>query len=192
MSDETKPVEITLESFLKFAETNEDARKHVQAIKDKAVTSALKTYEENFMKEKFPKILDEEVSKRLPAPLTDAEKRLQELEIKFQRTEQEKKVAQLQSILLKKANEKGLPDFLVDYAVSEDEETSYSKLETLGSKYLEHVNKAVEERLSTSGGRKAPLNTDGKVENIGLANLPNDPDWYIKNADALDKLMNNK
>lgn len=183
--------DLTQDLVLKFLETNEDGKKWLQSQKDGAVTRGLKTFEENFLKEKFPKLLDDEINKRYPAE-TPEQKRLKELEIKFQQVENEKKLAVLKTSLLKKATESSIPDFLVDFAVDEDEVKSSEKLLNLGKKYLDTVNAEVESRLK-GGGRKAPVNNNNEDNPIELNKLPlDDPEFYKKNADALNQLMKEK
>lgn len=187
ITEDNKPV-LTIDMIKEFVSSNEDGKKYIQSIKDSAVTKGVQTYEQNFMKDKFPALLQSEIDKKYP-PQSDAEKRLIELENKFKQTEQEKNKALLQSKLLKKATEKQLPDFLVDYSFDEDEEKSYTKLETLGQKYIATVNAEVEARLS-GNGRKAPISNENKVENVTIDNIKGKSfDDLMKNKDAIEALL---
>jgi hypothetical protein len=183
-----EPNELTLDAVKAFLDSNDEAKKYLQSIKDNAVSKGILTFEQNFMKDKFPKILDDEVNKRLPVPETPEQKRLKELELKFTQSESDRKRAMLQNKLLAKATEKQLPTFLVDYSLAETEEDSYQKLTELGTKYTEYVNKEVEARLAGTG-RKAPVDNSNPLP-VGLDTIPNnDAEWFVKNADALNKLM---
>jgi hypothetical protein len=181
--------ELTLDVVKAFLDSNDEAKKYLQSIKDNAVSRGILTFEQNFMKDKFPKILDDEVNKRLPVPETPEQKRLKELELKFTQADADKNRAILQSKLLQRANEKNLPTFLTEYSFDEDEEKSYTKLETLGQKYIAQVNAEVEARLS-GNGRKAPINNENKIENVTIDNIKGKSfDDLMKNKDAIEALL---
>ena len=192
MSEEIKEVkvpELTLEGIEKFLNENEDGKKWMQSKLDSYTTKGLATYKTNFMEKDLPKLLNDEITKRYPAE-TESDKKLRELELKFQESEKDKHNARLQSKLLKVANESKIPDFFVDYAIDKDEESSITRLKELGTKYTETVNSSVEARMAEFG-RKAPINADKiDLSNLALDSLPNDdPEFYTKNAEAVSQLM---
>ena len=192
MSEEIKEVkvpELTLEGIEKFLNENEDGKKWMQSKLDSYTTKGLATYKTNFMEKELPKLLNDEITKRYPAE-TESDKKLRELEVKFQESEKDKHNARLQSKLLKVANESKIPDFFVDYAIDKDEESSITRLKELGTKYTETVNSSVEARMAEFG-RKAPINADKiDLSNLALDSLPNDdPEFYTKNAEAVSQLM---
>jgi len=192
MSEEIKEVkvpELTLEGIEKFLNENEDGKKWMQSKLDSYTTKGLATYKTNFMEKDLPKLLNDEITKRYPAE-TESDKKLRELEVKFQESEKDKHNARLQSKLLKVANESKIPDFFVDYAIDKDEESSITRLKELGTKYTETVNSSVEARMAEFG-RKAPINADKiDLSNLALDSLPNDdPEFYTKNAEAVSQLM---
>jgi len=192
MSEEIKEVkvpELTLEGIEKFLNENEDGKKWMQSKLDSYTTKGLATYKTNFMEKELPKLLNDEITKRYPAE-TESDKKLRELELKFQESEKDKHNARLQSKLLKVANESKIPDFFVDYAIDKDEESSITRLKELGTKYTETVNSSVEARMAEFG-RKAPINADKiDLSNLALDSLPNDdPEFYTKNAEAVSQLM---
>lgn len=181
--------DLTLEIVKQFINDNEDAKKWLQSEKDSVVTKGITTYKTNFMEKDFPKLLEDEIKKRYPDEDPQV-KRLKELELKFEQAESEKKRAILQSKLTQRASEKKLPTFLVDYSLADDEESSYTKLEQLSSKYLEHVNNEVAERLKGNSRRSNSAGGGDDVDDVDLSKIPdNDPDYFIKNKDAINKLM---
>lgn len=188
MSDELKTPELTLDLVKQFLNDNEDGKKFLQADRDAYLGKGIKTFQDNFMKEKFPTMLETEITKRFPEK-TEAEKRLIELETRFSQVEAEKQRAQLQSKLLKVATEKKIPDFFVDFAIDVDEATSINKLETLGKSYTETLNREIENTLKGKG-RIVPLGTDKDQDVVDLKNIPdNDPEYFKKNAAAINEML---
>lgn len=182
--------EITLQDVEKFINENPEGKSWLNSRLDSAVSKGNNTFQENFMKEKFPKLLEDEITKRFP-PQTEEQKRLKELELKFQEAENEKLKAKLQARLLKVASDSGIPDFFVDYSIDKDEDTSINKLKELGAKYVETVNKAVEARLAGTGRPAGGSGNDGKTNTINLDDLKSvrNMDTIRKNKDALEALL---
>ena len=185
---ETKP-EITLDVVQKFITENDDATKWFNSQRDSAVSKGLATYKTTFMETEFPKLLETEVEKRLPAPESEAEKRLKELELKFSQADNEKNRANLQTELIKIANQEKIPDFFVEYSLSDTLDTSTERLKTLGKKYIDDVNAAVEERLKGTG-RKAPgtgtEDTDMTLDSLKKTTNMED---LVKNKAAIEEML---
>lgn len=156
---------LTVEQVKNFLETNADGKQLAQQLADARVQNGIKTFEDKFIKEKLPSLLETEISKRYPAE-TPEQKKLKELEMKFELIQKEKNKAEVLSKALKHANEKNIPSDFVDELLSDDYDSTISRLDNFSVKFSEAVQKEVENKLSGTG-RRPPIPT-GDTDTGGL------------------------
>ena len=186
---ETTP-EITLEAVETFLTANEEGKKFLQSKLDNSVTKGINTYKQNFLEKEFPTLLETEVNKRLPQPETPELKRLREIELKLEAAEKDKVRSGYETKLLKIANEKKLPDFLVPYSISDTEEKSVENFNTLSKRYTENVNSEVEKRLAGTGRPVGGTGHDGNTSTITLDSIKGMSKADLeKNKDAIEALL---
>jgi len=170
----------------KFLDETEDGKKLLQSKIDSHVSKGISTYKSKFEKEELPKILDTEVKKRYPEA-TEEQKRLKEIELKLEHAENSRRKAELSSQLVRYAQEKNIPQFLVDFSIDEDYDTSLEKLNKHYSKFNETLTGEVEKRIES---RKNPIRQYDDSTPLDLNNLPNDdPDFYKKNHQRLEEML---
>ncbi len=159
-------VALTPDRVEKFLEENEEGKKLLQPRLDKYFTKGLETWKQKTL----PTIVDEEVKKRVPDETPEA-KRLRELEEKLTNIEKSRVKAELKSLAIKQASEKGLPTDLVEYLVADDEETTIKNLNSV----IESFNKAVEEKVKArfkENGREPQEPSNEPVSDISRMSMP--------------------
>jgi len=159
-NNKEQQVNLTIDMVKSFLETNPEGKQLAQSLADSRIQSGIKTFEEKFMKEKLPNLLQEEINKRYP-PETPEQKKLRELEEKLISMEREKAKAEVASKTLKYATEKNIPTFIVENFISEDYDSTISKIEEFNNKLNEYILKEVEAKLSGNGRKNAPPTTGG-------------------------------
>lgn len=168
-----------------FIETDE-GKNWLQSKTDSYISKGVNAYRTKFEKEELPKILDTEIKKRNPE-MTTEQKRIAELEAKFNDAEKSRKKAEVASKLMRVAQEKNIPSYLVDLSAGEDYETSLENLHQHYTKFNETLSTEVEKRIE---GRKAPVRMQDDNIPIDLNHLPlNDPDFYDRNFDKLEEMI---
>jgi len=169
----------------KFLETDE-GKALLQKKIDSNISKGISSYKSKFETEELPKLLDSEVKKRFPE-MSAEQKRIAELEQKFQSAENASKRAELTAKLVRFAQEKNIPQYLVDISIDKDYDTSLERLNQHYSKFNETLSSEVEKRIE---GRKGPIRQQDDSAPIDLNNLPlNDPDFYTKNFDRLEQML---
>lgn len=170
----------------KFLNESEEGKQWLQSRIDSHVSKGVSTFKSKFEKEELPKILDSEVKKRYPEA-TEEQKRLKEIELKLEQAERSRHKAELSSQLIRYAQERNIPQFLVDVSIDADYDTSLQKLNTHYKTFNDQLSSEVEKRIES---RKNPIRQFDDSTPIDLANLPkDDPDFYVKNHNRLEELL---
>jgi hypothetical protein len=125
---------------------NEELKRWFDSEKDRHFTKGLETFKQKTM----PKLIDEEIKKRFPEA-DPKDVKLKELEAKIQQMEQEKLRESLKNKALTLATEKKLPIQLIDYFISQDEESTLQNLAKFEEVWTSNLQSLVEEKLKTSG-----------------------------------------
>ncbi|MEC1772829.1 DUF4355 domain-containing protein [Schinkia azotoformans] len=136
---------VTADGVTTFLESDE-GKKLLQPKLDSYFTKGLSTWKENNLQ----KLIDEEVSKKLPSE-TPEQKQLKELQQKLVQMEQEKTRESLKNKALSIASEKKLPTSLIDFLIGQDEETTTSNLSKLEEVWNTQLQVMVDEKLKSSG-----------------------------------------
>jgi len=142
----------TVEGVEGFLDT-EAGKKVLQPRLDQNFTKGLNTWKEK----NLSTLVAQEVAKQNPSK-TPVEIALEELQKKYDDSEKAGKRKELMNTAIKKANEKGLPVDLLDFFVSDDEETTTANLAKLEETYNKAVQASVENKFK-QGGRN--FNNDG-------------------------------
>jgi hypothetical protein len=160
--DKVKPTLLEVlpdEAVIEKLNSNEQL---LQQVTDRRVTQAIKTFEENFKKEKLPAIIEKELKKRNPE-LTPEQIKIKELEEKIKQTELEAKRNKLISLALKKlSEEKVLPegnDLLVELmfqAPTYDENELETRLKILTTVIRTTAEKIAQEKFKQFGRGEPP------------------------------------
>ena len=179
-------MDINIKDLDEMLEKNEEVKHWFNDKTNSAISKGINTYKSKFMKDELPLILDTELKKRNPE-ITEEQKRIKELELKFQSAENTSKKAQLTSQLIRHAQEKNIPQFLVDVSIGDTLEDSMEKLNTYHKTFNEKLSAEVEKRIET---RKGTIRQYDDTIPIDLNNLPkDDPEFYTKNYDRLEEML---
>lgn len=125
---------------------SEDGKQLIQPKLDSYFTKGLETWKQNNLE----KLINEEVSKRNP-DLTDEQKRIKELEDYVAQKEKEALLQTNKNKALSQLNEKQLPTQLIDFLISEDEQTTLDNLQQFEEVFTNQLQQAVESRLKEDG-----------------------------------------
>lgn len=132
----------TIESFLE----SDGGKKILQPRLDKYHSKSLETWKANNLE----KLVNEELNKRNPSD-TPEQQRIAELEKYVQQKEQESIFQTNKNKALNYLNDKKLPSNLVDYFISDDEETTMQNLGRFEDVFTNQLQEAVESRLKSDG-----------------------------------------
>lgn len=135
----------TVEGVEGFLDT-EAGKKVLQPRLDSNFTKGLNTWKEKNLEA----LVAAEVAKRNPSK-TPAEIALEELQKKFDDSEKARSREKLMNQAIKQANDKGLPVDLLEFFVSDDEESTNSNLGKLEETYNKAVQAAVETKFKENG-----------------------------------------
>lgn len=145
-----------------FLDTDEGKRL-IQPRLDTYFNQGLNTWKSN----NLDALIEEEVKKRNPDK-TPEQLRIEELEKKIEKAENDRIRGELVNKAFKVADEKSLPKDVIDFFIGENEEKTLENLSKFEESYTQALQKAVDERFK-SGGRD--VNNGDKVDNSVGANF---------------------
>ena len=125
-SSEIDVTKITLDDYKNMLANNDIIKAYYQSSFDSAVGKAVTNHDEKFKKEKLPKLLEEEVQKKLNADLTPEQKQIKEMQAQIDAMRAEKERAELLNANSKKLKEQGLNTDLAKY-INCDEDIAFFK-----------------------------------------------------------------
>lgn len=125
---------------------SEEGKKILQPKLDQYFTKGLDSWKQKTL----PTVLEEEINKRFP-PESEEKKQLRELSQKLQQIESEKQRETLKNKAITQATQKQLPLELVDFLVSDTEESTQANLTLLEKVWNESLKKSVEEKFKENG-----------------------------------------
>ena len=135
---------MTADRINKYLET-EEGKNYVNPIADARYTKGLETWKQNHLQQ----LIDEEVKKRYPDQ-TPEQKRIAELEAKFNEAEEKALKSQLTTHAIKIATNKNLPTDLVTYFIGKDETETNENINGFETAFNSAVEKVVNDRLGDS------------------------------------------
>lgn len=140
----------------------EDGRKILQPKLDGHFTKGLETWKANSL----PKLIEDEISKRFPAE-TPEQKKIRELEQKWETSEQARLRETLRNKAITEATQKGLPLEIIDHFVGQDEDSTVAALAKLETAWQAALKAAVEAKFKDNG--RTPPKSEapkGKLEEL--------------------------
>ena len=148
----------TIDDYKNMLANNDIIKAYYQSSFDSAVGKAVTNHDEKFKKEKLPKLLEEEVQKKLNADLTPEQQQIRKLQEKIEKMELEKTKAELLEANRNKLKDQGLDTSLAKYINSDEDITFFKEL------ISNSVQAGIKEKLGNSN-YKPPVST-GDVNSI--------------------------
>ncbi|HDK7158922.1 TPA: DUF4355 domain-containing protein [Clostridium botulinum] len=136
--------ELNLDEVKNFVESNEEGKKYIQAYGDKRVTDGIKTWKDKNLQT----LINDEVLKATGKKKTPEQIKIEELEKQF--NEQKMKAERAETIAKYKdvLAEKKIPMEMIDYFLTDNEETTNTRIDNFGTYVDEMVNAGVKEKIS--------------------------------------------
>lgn len=153
---------LTTDQYKTLLETNEVVKAYYQSQFDTAISTAVTDHDEKFMKEKFPKLLEDEIKKRDDKNKTpeqiQLEKMQAELENMKKENAKEKSINKYSKILA----DKKLPAELIDFVIGEDDTATEKNIETFNTL----IGKITEDSLKKNAAKPSGsgINTNTTVD----------------------------
>ena len=157
-SSEIDVTKITLDDYKNILASNEAIKGYYQSTLDSSISKAVDNHDKKFMKEKFPKLLEEEIKKRDTSNLTPEQQQLRELQEQLAAMKAEKEQAELLNANIGKLKNNGLDTSLAKYIQGDDDITFFKEL------ISNSVQAGIKEKLGNSN-YKPPANV-GEVNAI--------------------------
>jgi len=133
--------------------TQEELDKLLQAETDRKVSKALETSKAKWQQEYEAKLQAEKSEAEKLAKMTESERYEAQLKAEREQFEKERtefKKAQLEAQTIKELSNEGLPTEFASYLLADNAETIKSNIDSFKSKWIEAIEKAVDERLKGS------------------------------------------
>lgn len=157
-SSEIDVTKMTIDDYKNMLASNDIIKAYYQSSFDSAVGKAVTNHDEKFKKEKLPKLLEEEVQKKLNADLTPEQQKIRKLQEKIEKMELEKAKSELLEANRNKLKEQGLDTSLAKYIQADDDITFFKEL------ISNSVQAGIKEKLGNSN-YKPPVSA-GDVNSI--------------------------
>ena len=157
-SSKVDVTKLTIDDYKNMLANNDIIKAYYQSSFDSAVGKAVTNHDEKFKKEKLPKLLEEEVQKKLNADLTPEQQQIRKLQEKIEKMELEKTKAELLEVNRNKLKGQGLDTSLAKYINNDDDITFFKDL------ISNSVQAGIKEKLGNSN-YKPPVST-GDVNSI--------------------------
>lgn len=167
-----KPFDVanaTIDDYKNMLANNEVVKAYYQSSFDSAVGSAVTKHDENFKKNKLPKIIEEEIKKRDTSNLTPEQLQIKEMKAELDAMKAEKERAELLNTNSKKLKDQGLSTDLAKYIQSDEDITFFKQL--LDSS----VQAGVKERLGNAS-YEPPKDTSDFTGKITWQQVVENPD----------------
>ena len=149
---------ITIDDYKNILASNEAIKGYYQSTLDSSISKAVDNHDKKFMKEKFPKLLEEEIKKRDTSNLSPEQQQLRELQAQLDAMKAEKEQAELLNANIGKLKNNGLDTGLAKYIKSDDDITFFKDL------ISNSVQAGIKEKLGNSN-YKPPVN-NGNIDAI--------------------------
>ena len=157
-SSEIDVTKMTIDDYKNMLANNDIIKAYYQSSFDSAVGKAVTNHDEKFKKEKLPKLLEEEVQKKLNADLTPEQQQIRKLQEKIEKMELEKTKAELLEANRNKLKGQGLDTSLAKYINNDDDITFFKDL------INNSVQAGIKEKLGNSNYK--PAVSAGDVNSI--------------------------
>lgn len=171
---------LTIDDYKSILESNAEIKGYTTSSIDSAISKAINSHDEKFMKEKFPQLLESEIKKRSNEGKTPEQIELEEVKAKIQQMETEKAKAEMKAKYTKVLSDKGLSTDLLDLLnlSTDNEEVNNTAID----KISEIFNNAITNGINSKITENPPIPTKSE----GLNNLTGvEAAFYAKNPDLL-------
>lgn len=159
----SETISVDKELIAKEYLASRDGVRLIQSEADKMSAKAIDTFKKNFEEKEKPRLVSEEYNKKHP-PETAEQKRIRELELKFENSENDKKRESLKLKMAQILNSKKLPLDFSDFIFVSDESEIEDKISKLENLFKAAVNYDVESRFKNSGHE--PAKSNNKSDNL--------------------------
>ena len=157
-SSKVDVTKLTIDDYKNMLANNDIIKAYYQSSFDSAVGKAVTNHDEKFKKEKLPKLLEEEVQKKLNADLTPEQQQIRKLQEKIEKMELEKAKSELLEANRNKLKGQGLDTSLAKYIENDDDIAFFKDL------IVNSVQAGIKEKLGNSN-YKPPVSA-GDVNSI--------------------------
>jgi len=130
--------------------TEDEVQKMLQAETDRKTSKALETAKAKWQQEFEAKLEAEKSEAEKLAKMSESERLQAQFEAEREQFEKERaqfKKAQLEAETIKQLSNEGLPTEFANYLLAEDAETIKSNIDSFKTKWVETIEKAIDERL---------------------------------------------
>ncbi len=136
--------DLTLDEVKNFLETNQDGKKYIQSYGDRRVTEGIEKFKNGSMQT----IINDEVLKATGKKKTPEQLRIEELEKNFNeqkaKAERAEKIAKYKDVLA----EKKIPGEMIDYFLTDDDETTNTRIDNFATYVEGMVSSSVKEKMA--------------------------------------------
>lgn len=136
--------DLTLDEVKDFVESNQDGKQYLQSYGDKRVTDGIKSWKEKNLQT----LINDEVLKATGKKKTPEQLKIEELEKKMleneARAQKAEKVAKYKDVLA----EKKIPMEMIEYFLTDNEETTNTRIDNFSTYVNEMINTGVKEKIS--------------------------------------------
>lgn len=150
-----------------------ESDKSLQGLFDKKVTTGI----ENFKKNGMQKIIEAEVLKRTGKNETPEQKEIRELKERLDKADKEKAKAEMISKYKDVLTEKKIPSNMIDFLLSEDDETTGANIELFENSMKQYIETGIKAKLGdseytppTGGGNVGRVTWEQVIDNPSLYN----------------------
>ena len=157
-SSEVDVKKLTIDDYKNMLANNEVIKAYHQSSFDSAVGTAVTNHDNNFKKNKLPKLIEDEIQKRNTENMTPEQKQLKELQAQLDAMKLEKEQAELLNANANKLKENGLDTGLAKYIKSDEDITFFKSL------IDNSVQAGIKEKLGNSNYK--PPTTTGDVNTV--------------------------
>ncbi|NFH70090.1 DUF4355 domain-containing protein [Clostridium botulinum] len=136
--------DLTLDEVKNFVESNDDGKKYLQTYGDKRVTDGIKTWKDKNLQT----LINDEVLKATGKKKTPEQIKIEELEKQFNeqkaKAERAETVAKYKDVLA----EKKIPMEMIDYFLTDNDETTSTRIDNFSTYVNDMVKNGVKEQIS--------------------------------------------
>ena len=160
--------EITLEQFKTALESNLEIKGYYDSVVDKTVSKRLDKSIESWKEKNLNNLIEEEINKRYP-PKTEAEIKLEEINVALEKANKEKQQLELkmqyQELLIKS----NIPVEMVNFLAGNDTEETIKNIETFKGLMVKYVDGEVDNRMKLHSyipGGNGSINNRGQMSDF--------------------------
>ncbi|WP_346962392.1 DUF4355 domain-containing protein [Clostridium sp.] len=159
--------DLTLDEVRNFVESNEEGKQYLQSYGDTRVTNGIKTWQDKNLQT----IINDEVLKATGKKKTPEQIKIEELEKQFNeqkaKAERAETVAKYKDVLA----EKKIPMEMIDYFLTDNEETTNTRIDNFNTYVNDMVNNSVKDKIASGSYTPPGDNGAGDMTADDLAKM---------------------